>query len=106
MPVYEYMCEKCGEMFEKEHPMAFTGKTRCTACGSRSTTKVFHAAGVHFKGSGFYVTDSSKSRAAANGEAKGDATTTAEKPVAPSTNGKAESKKASQSKTKTTASTK
>lgn len=106
MPVYEYLCGKCGEMFEKEHPMSYTGKSRCPACGSRSTMKVFHAAGVHFKGSGFYVTDSSKSRASANGEVKSSTPAVPGKPAVPSTNGKADDKKASQGKTKTTAATK
>ena len=106
MPVYEYLCEKCGEMFEKEHPMAYTGKSRCPACGSRSTTKVFHAAGVHFKGSGFYVTDSSKSRAAANGEAKNTTPAVPEKPAEPSTNGKVEEKKPAKDEKKATTSAK
>jgi putative FmdB family regulatory protein len=71
MPVYDYQCEKCGVSFENEHPMNFAGKVRCPACGSRRTAKVFHAAGVHFKGAGFYVTDSSHSRAAVNGGGNG-----------------------------------
>ena len=66
MPLYDYQCEKCGNCFENEHAMSFTGKVKCPACGSVRTTKVFHAAGVHFKGSGFYVTDSTNSRGAAN----------------------------------------
>jgi putative FmdB family regulatory protein len=106
MPVYDYQCGKCGEMFEKEHPMAYTGKSRCPACGSRSTVKVFHATGVHFKGSGFYVTDSSKSRASANGEAKSTTPAVPEKPAEPSTNGKADEKKASKIEKKTTPSAK
>lgn len=78
MPMYDYQCEKCGHGFEHEHAMSFTGKVKCPACGSTRTVKVFHAAGVHFKGSGFYVTDSSNSRSAVttpehsgNGQANG-----------------------------------
>jgi len=67
MPEYDYQCEKCETVFVKEHPMSFSGKVKCPACGSLRTTKVFHAAGVVFKGSGFYVTDSSTSRRAASG---------------------------------------
>ena len=71
MPVYDYKCEKCGACFEKEHAMSFTGKVKCPSCGSVRTAKVFHAAGVHFKGSGFYVTDSSNSRSAATSSENG-----------------------------------
>lgn len=64
MPIYDYKCEKCGQGFEHEHAMSYSGKVKCPSCGSTRTVKVFHAAGVHFKGSGFYVTDSSHSRSA------------------------------------------
>ncbi|MBN2081434.1 zinc ribbon domain-containing protein [bacterium] len=69
MPEYDYQCEKCETVFVTEHPMSFSGKVKCPACGSTKTTKVFHPAGVVFKGSGFYVTDSSNSRRAASGPA-------------------------------------
>lgn len=57
MPTYEYLCERCGEQFEvfqsfKDKPL----KTHAE-CGG-GVRKVFHASGVVFKGSGFYVTDS------------------------------------------------
>lgn len=91
MPLYDYECEKCGRRFEKEHPMAFSGKVKCPACHSTRAIKVFHAAGVHFKGSGFYVTDGSGSHGATNGNgngspasdapAKKDKDSTAGKPV-------------------------
>lgn len=68
MPWYDYECEMCGQRFEREHPMAFAGKVKCPACQSARTVKVFHAAGVHFKGAGFYVNDGNGSHAAANGD--------------------------------------
>lgn len=58
MPTYEYTCKACGENFDivqsfsdkplKKHP---------GGCGG-PVQKVFHASGIVFKGSGFYVTDS------------------------------------------------
>ena len=58
MPTYEYTCKTCGESFDivqsfsdkplKKHP---------GDCGG-PVQKVFHASGIVFKGSGFYVTDS------------------------------------------------
>jgi putative FmdB family regulatory protein len=59
MPAYDYQCEKCGSVFETEHAMTFSGRVKCPQCGSVRTSKVFQAAGIQFKGSGFYVTDSS-----------------------------------------------
>lgn len=58
MPTYEYVCKACGDKFDivqsfsdkplKKHP---------GDCGG-PVQKVFHASGIVFKGSGFYVTDS------------------------------------------------
>lgn len=102
MPEYDYQCEKCERTFVVEHPMAYRGKVKCPHCGSFSTVKVFHAAGVVFKGSGFYVTDSGNGhRAATSLGTNGDSDTKPadgaakdkdqEKKIAdpPSTNGKA-----------------
>lgn len=59
MPWYDYQCEKCGAVFEVQRAMGEDGKVKCRACGSTRTTKIYSAAPVFFKGSGFYVTDSS-----------------------------------------------
>ena len=58
MPVYDFSCEKCGNVFEVERGFSATGNPRCPKCGSTKTAKMFSAAGIVFKGSGFYVTDS------------------------------------------------
>lgn len=57
MPTYEYRCTTCEERFEVWQ--SFTTKPLRThdACGG-PVQKVFHASGVVFKGSGYYVTDS------------------------------------------------
>jgi putative FmdB family regulatory protein len=61
MPVFDYQCEKCETTFEVERGLTATGPVKCKNCGSTRTTKVFSAAGIVFKGSGFYVTDSKSS---------------------------------------------
>lgn len=68
MPAYDYQCEKCGSIFETEHAMTFSGKVKCPQCGSVRTAKVFQAAGIQFKGSGFYVTDSGAPAKAESGD--------------------------------------
>ena len=58
MPWYDYQCEKCGFVFEVQRAMSDTGKVQCKSCNSTRTVKIFTPAGIQFKGSGFYVTDS------------------------------------------------
>ena len=56
MPIYDYKCTRCSSRFElkqsfDDEPIAF-----CPECESRAV-RVFHPVPIHFKGSGFYVTD-------------------------------------------------
>src|SRR5919204_3487705 len=67
MPTYEYVCQSCGthvEVFQRfnDEPL-----TECGVCGGR-LRKVFHPAGILFKGSGFYKTDSRAPAASGNGK--------------------------------------
>ena len=67
MPLYDFQCEQCETIFEVERSMTETRTETCPACGSKKTVKVFSSAGISFKGSGFYVTDSKPD---SNGAAK------------------------------------
>ena len=64
MPTYEYACRDCGEHLEVVQSFKDDPLTECGRCGG-SLRKVFSAAGIIFKGSGYYVTDS---RASARGK--------------------------------------
>lgn len=57
MPTYEYECTSCGQHIEVFQRFTEDALTTCGACGGK-LRKVFHPAGIVFKGSGFYVTDS------------------------------------------------
>lgn len=57
MPTYEYRCSDCGHQFEIHQGIGDDSLTACERCGGR-LRKVFHPAGIVFKGSGFYATDS------------------------------------------------
>jgi len=58
MPTYVYECKKCNQTFELEQRMSEDALTTCQ-CGQNGDVKrVIQAAGIAFKGSGFYVTDS------------------------------------------------
>lgn len=58
MPIYEYRCENCGAVSDVKHAYKEQVELTCPACGSHDLKRVFSAAGIVFKGSGFYVNDS------------------------------------------------
>ncbi|TMR01856.1 FmdB family transcriptional regulator [Actinomadura soli] len=57
MPTYQYVCTECGEPLEIVQKFSDDALTECPACSGK-LRKVFSAAGIIFKGSGFYRTDS------------------------------------------------
>jgi len=57
MPTYEYECLACKTRFERFQKFAEPPVTECPECGS-AVRKVLFAAGIVFKGSGWYKTDS------------------------------------------------
>ena len=56
MPTYEYECTVCGQHIEIFQRFSEDALTTCGVCGG-ALRKVFHPAGIVFKGSGFYATD-------------------------------------------------
>jgi putative FmdB family regulatory protein len=56
MPTYEYACSN-GHRIEVTQRSDDPPPTTCDRCGA-PLRKVFHPAGIVFKGSGFYATDS------------------------------------------------
>jgi putative FmdB family regulatory protein len=57
MPTYEYVCKQCGDRFDIFQSFSAKPLKKHEVCGG-PLQKVFHPAGVVFKGSGFYSTDS------------------------------------------------
>lgn len=57
MPIYEYACTECDHHFDIRHGADEKPALSCPRCEG-SVRKVFHAAGIIFKGSGWYITDS------------------------------------------------
>lgn len=55
MPIYEYLCKKCGE-FELMQRITEAPLTRCPTC-DRKVTKLMSSTSFQLKGSGWYVTD-------------------------------------------------
>jgi putative FmdB family regulatory protein len=69
MPTYEYACLSCGHHIEVYQRFSDEPLRVCGVCGG-PLRKVFHPAGILFKGSGFYATDSRSSRS--GGDRGGD----------------------------------
>lgn len=65
MPIYEYDCDSCGKRTEAIQRVGERPLRICPRCGGK-LKKAFSAPAVHFKGSGWYVTD----YAGARGEQK------------------------------------
>ena len=73
MPIYEYRCEN-GHEFDVFQRMSDDALSVCQVCGG-AAQRVLSAPAVHFKGSGFYTTDYSKSGSktkAGGGDGDGD----------------------------------
>jgi putative FmdB family regulatory protein len=65
VPTYGYHCSRCQAEFEVFQRMTDEPVADCPTCGSPGR-RLFYPAGIVFKGSGFYKTDS-RARATASG---------------------------------------
>lgn len=96
MPIYEYKCKGCGEVFEvrqkfSDEPVAVHEK-----CGG-AVQRLISASSFQFKGSGWYATDYAKG---GNGSKKGDAETKTSTESPAKTESKGESKTESKTESK------
>ena len=69
MPLYEYQCEKCGDLFEVRQKFSDEPLTVHEKCGG-PVHRLLSAPALQFKGSGWYITDYAKS--GQNGSTKAD----------------------------------
>lgn len=70
MPLYEYQCENCGELFEVMQKFSDEPLTTHAKCGG-NVHRLISAPALQFKGSGWYVTDYAKgSSSSGNGPGK------------------------------------
>jgi putative FmdB family regulatory protein len=56
MPLYEYRCDACGHTFEVIQRFSDAPIAVCPVCGG-AVEKLLSSPAIHFKGSGWYVTD-------------------------------------------------
>jgi putative FmdB family regulatory protein len=69
VPTYQYACTECGDRVEVVQKFTDDPLTVCEACGGK-LRKVFFPAGIVFKGSGFYRTDSRNGSSPSSAAAK------------------------------------
>ena len=75
MPLYDYRCHKCGEVFEVRQKFADEVLTVHEACGGE-LERLISLPAIQFKGTGWYVTDykgNGKSPAASPGKSSDSA---------------------------------
>ena len=98
MPLYEYKCENCGEVFEvrqnfSDEPVAVHEK-----CGGR-VNRLISTSAFNFKGSGWYATDYAKGGNSSK-KTESESSSSTESAAKPETK-PAESKPATSDKSKT-----
>lgn len=89
MPTYVYECSVCEQVFEVDQRISEDLLTDCPKCDAKASLKrLIQPTAVMFKGSGFYVNDSS-SKSATTPAKKEESTPTDSKPAAPAASDKA-----------------
>ncbi len=58
MPIYELACKDCGSRYERIVSFSSANFPACPICGSVEVTRLLSKPAIHFKGSGWYITDS------------------------------------------------
>lgn len=74
MPLYEYKCDRCHETIEVLQKFSDAPLTVHDGCGG-ALERLISPSALQFKGSGFYITDYSKSKSsgsASNGKGSKD----------------------------------
>lgn len=67
MPVYEYECDNCGNVFEITQRVSDPAPTECLSCGKGPLHKIISKTTFQLKGTGWYASDYKKS---GNGSSK------------------------------------
>jgi putative FmdB family regulatory protein len=79
VPIYEYQCTKCGEVFEAFQKVTDEPLSHCKVCNAR-VEKLISQSSFQLKGSGWYLTDYSR-RSSSNSAEKPKTNASAEKPA-------------------------
>ena len=97
MPLYEYLCKKCGHVFEKIVKFSDGPIKKCPECGG-VVEQTISAPAVQFKGSGWYVTDYAKKSQSSSSSSDGGKDSKESKDSKDSKDSKKDEKKSDSSK--------
>jgi putative FmdB family regulatory protein len=95
MPIYEYVCEKCGNHLELMQKVGDAPPKKCAKCKKGKMEKIFSRTSFQLKGSGWYASDYGKPSASGAVESKPESSKSeskSEKKTASKSEKKAESK--------------
>ena len=95
MPLYDYRCHRCGEVFEVRQKFADPLLTEHEACGGE-VERLISAPALQFKGTGWYMTDYAK-----NGKSPSTTGTNTKSEAKTETSGEAKSDSKSETKSET-----
>jgi putative FmdB family regulatory protein len=73
MPIYEYVCDKCGNHIELLQKVGDPAPKRCEKCRKGKMEKIISRTSFQLKGSGWYVTDYAKKSTSSKPESKSEA---------------------------------
>ena len=68
MPLYEYLCDACGQRFEVIQKFSDPAPEACTKCGKGPVERQKSSPAIQFKGSGFYITDYARKGSSSEGD--------------------------------------
>ena len=98
MPLYEYKCSGCGQVFEIIQRFSDAPLTQHESCGG-SVERLLSTSALQFKGSGFYINDYAKGGGSSPGKSSNGSDSKSEKSDSKSekSDGKSEKKSDSSS---------
>lgn len=80
MPLYEYKCHTCGQVFEVMQKFSDQPLTTHDGCGG-AVERLLSSPALQFKGSGWYVTDYAKGKSSNGGSKKSESPAADSKPA-------------------------
>ncbi len=75
MPIYEYRCSKCGEVFEAFQKVNDSPLTECKFCRGK-VERLISQSSFQLKGSGWYLTDYARKSGSSGGSSSSESKST------------------------------